>query len=79
MRRKEEPMQNVLLRFRRPSGAGQHQPSLALTDALQRLSQCPEMQPLLTQARTAGKSIAVELFQTRDGQPILIHFAKVNA
>ena len=70
-------MQNVIFKFHRPSGSRQQEPSAALTDALRSLSQTPEMQPLLTKARTAGKSLAVELFQTRDGQPILIHFAKV--
>jgi hypothetical protein len=70
-------MQNVVFTFHRPSGSSQQQPSVALTEALHSLSRSPEMQPLFDQARTAGKSVAVELFQTRDGQPILIHFAKV--
>lgn len=72
-------MPNVVFKFRRPSGSGQQVPSVALTEALRSLSQSPEMQPLLAQARNAGKLVAVELFQTRDGQPLLIHFAKVSA
>jgi len=71
-------MQNVVFKFHRPSGSGQKEPSVALADALRSLSQSPEMQPLLAQAQTAAKSVAVELFQTRDGQPILIHFAKIS-
>ena len=71
-------MQNVIFKFRRPSGS-QQQPSRALTEALHRLSEAVEMQPLLAQARQSGKSVAIEVFQNRDGQPLLIHFKKEAA
>ena len=44
-------MQNVVFKFRRPNGAEQQQPSRALTEALHRLGEAEEMQPLLAQAR----------------------------
>ena len=72
-------MQNVTFKFRRPSGSRQHEPSMAMTEALQRLSETVEMQPLLAQARQSGKSVAIEVFQNRDGQPLLIHFKKEAA
>ncbi len=68
--------QNVVFRFRRPSGSNSQQPSRALTEALHRLGEAEEMQSLLAQARQSGKSVAIEVFQTRDGQPLLIHIAK---
>ena len=69
-------MQNVVLRFRRPSGSDSQQPSRALTEALHRLVGAEEMQSLLAQARQSGKSVAIEVFQTRNGQPLLIHIKK---
>jgi hypothetical protein len=73
-------MQEVVFRFHRPSGSdSQHEPSRALTEALYRLGEADEMQPLLAQARQSGKSVAIEVFQSRDGQPILIHFTKEKA
>jgi hypothetical protein len=47
-----------------------------MTEALHRLGEAEEMQPLIAEANKCGKSIAIEVFQTRNGQPILIHFAK---
>jgi hypothetical protein len=72
-------MQNVVLRFRRPSGSSQQQPSIAMTEALRRLSETTEMQPLLAQATKSGMTVAIEVFQSRNGQPILIHFTKETA
>lgn len=72
-------MQNVIFKFRRPSGSRQHEPSAAMTEALRRLSEAIEMQPLLAQARQSGKSVAIEVFQSRDGQPLLIHIKKEAA
>lgn len=70
---------NVVFKFRRPSGSDSQQPSLALTDALHRLGEVEEMQSLLAQARQSGKSVAIEVFQTPDGQPILIHIKEEAA
>lgn len=72
-------MQNAIFNFRRPSGSQQHEPSVAMTEALRRLSETIEMQPLLTQATKSGKTVAIEVFQSRDGQPLLIHFNKESA
>jgi hypothetical protein len=72
-------MRSVILRFHRPNGSELKQPSRALTEALHCLGEAEEMQPLLAQAREGGKSVAIEVFQTRDGQPLLIHFKKESA
>ena len=72
-------MQNVIFKFRRPSGSQQHEPSRALTEALHRLGEAEEMRPLIVQARQSGRSVAIEVFQSRDGQPLLIHIKKEAA
>jgi hypothetical protein len=69
-------MQNVVFKFRRPSGSMRQEPSVAMTEALQRLGEAEEMQPLLAQASKNGKTVAIEVFHSRDGQPLLIHFKK---
>jgi hypothetical protein len=69
-------MQNVIFKFRRPSGSQQREPSVAMSDALRRLSETVEMQPLFAQATKSGKTVAIEVFHSRDGQPLLIHFKK---
>ena len=69
-------MQNVIFKFRRPSGSDSKQPSLAMADALRRLGESEEMEPLIAEARKSVKSVAIEVFHSQDGQPILIHFAK---
>jgi hypothetical protein len=76
---KEAAMQNVVFKFRRPNGSELQQPSLAMRDALQRLTEATEMQPLLAQATESGKTVAIEVFQSRDGQPLLIHIKKEAA
>jgi hypothetical protein len=50
-----------------------------MRDALRRFSETKEMQPLLAQATKSGKTVAIEVFQTRDGQPLLIHIKKEAA
>lgn len=72
-------MQNVIFKFRSPSGSERQQPSPAMRDALRRFSETTEMQPLLAQATKSGKTVAIEVFQTRDGQPLLIHIKKEAA
>ena len=73
-------LDRVIVRFKRPSGSGAtHEPSEAMSEALQRLSEAEEMQPLLDQASKCGKSVAIEVFQSRDGQPLLIHIKKEAA
>jgi hypothetical protein len=72
-------MQSVIFKFRRPCGAERQQPSRSLAEALQLLGQAEEMEPLLAQASKSGKTVAIEVFQSRDGQPLIIHFTKEPA
>jgi alpha-D-ribose 1-methylphosphonate 5-triphosphate synthase subunit PhnH len=72
-------MQNLTFKFCRPCGSERQQPSLAMIDALRLLSETTEMQPLLAQATKSGRTIAIEVFQSRDGQPLLIHIKKEAA
>ena len=72
-------MPSIVFRFRRTSGSGRHAPSVAMTEALCRLGEAAEMQPLISEANKCGKSIVIEVFQNRNGQPIVIHFTKEKA
>jgi hypothetical protein len=67
-------MDGVIVRFRRPTGSSQQEPSEAMAEALRRLGEAEEMKPLVANARKSGRKVAIEVFQSRDGQPILIHF-----
>ena len=46
-----------------------------MTEALRQLSQAREREPLLQQARKAGREVMIEVFQSKNGQPLLIHTA----
>ena len=72
-------MQDVLFKFRRPCGSKRREPSRVMIEALRRLSETAEMQPLLAQASKSGRTVAIEVFQNRDGQPLLIHIKKEAA
>jgi hypothetical protein len=50
-----------------------------MQDALRRLSQAEEMQPLLKKAQAAGREVVIEVFHSRDGQPLLIAVSKTRA
>ena len=69
----------IIVRFKRPSGTGQKLPSEALNRAMVSLAESAEMQPLLCEASSEGKALAIDIFQNRDGQPLLIHFKKEKA
>jgi hypothetical protein len=69
-------MPNVVFRFRRSSGSREQEPSAALTEALRRLCEAAEMQPLHAQASKSGGKVAIEVFHTRQSQPLLIHIKK---
>ena len=69
----------MTFKFRRPNGSELQQPGLAMRDALQRLTETTEMQPLLAQATKSGTSVAFEVLQSRDGQPLLIHIKREAA
>lgn len=76
---KEQTMQNVAFRFRRPSGSERQQPSRTMTEALHRLGQSDEMQSLLLQATKNGQMVTIEVYQNHSGEPILIHIKKEEA
>jgi uncharacterized LabA/DUF88 family protein len=44
-----------------------------MTEALRQLSQAREMEPLLRKAQEAGREVVIDVFQSKDGQPLLIH------
>jgi uncharacterized LabA/DUF88 family protein len=46
-----------------------------MTQALRQLSQAREMEPLLRKAQEAGREVVIDVFQSKDGQPLLIHTA----
>jgi hypothetical protein len=69
-------MDSVIVRFRQPSGAGRKLPSDALSQAMVSLAESDEMQPLLCEATNEGKALAIDIFQNREGRPILVHFRK---
>lgn len=72
-------MPNVVFKFCRPSGSMRQEPSVAMTEALRRLGEADEMKPLIAQASKSGKAVAIEVFQSRDGQPLIINFTKEPA
>jgi hypothetical protein len=69
-------MDRVIVRFRRPNGAGRKLPSEALNQAMVSLADSDEMRPLLCEASNEGKALAIDIFQNREGRPILVHFRK---
>jgi hypothetical protein len=68
---------NVELKFCRPSGAPARQPSRAMADALQHLSEADEMQCLVSEAEAHGRKVVVQVFHSAEGHPILIHLGSV--
>jgi hypothetical protein len=69
-------MGTVIVRFKRPIGAGRKMPSESFNQAMVSLADSDEMRPLLCEASGEGKALAIDIFQNRDGRPILIHFTK---
>ncbi len=65
----------VVFRFCRPSGSVRREPSREMKEALRKLSESAEMEPLLAKARSTGKVVMIEVFHTKHGQPLLIHTA----
>lgn len=72
-------MQRVIFRFKHPSGSHHGQPSPALHEALMLLSEADELEPLYCEAENTGKIVTIEMFQSLDGNPILIHFGREDA
>jgi hypothetical protein len=69
-------MGKVIVRFKSPSGAGRKMPSESLHQAVVSLADSDEMRPLLSEASSEGKALAIDIFQNRAGCPILVHFTK---
>ena len=69
-------MDRVIVRFKRPSGAGRKLPSEALNMAMVSLADSDEMRPLLCEASSEGKALAIDIYQNREGRPIFINFKK---
>jgi hypothetical protein len=68
----------VVFKFRRPGGVPKKQPSRAMTEALERLSQSEEMREFVSEASARNRIVVVEVFHSAaDGHPLLIHTAAV--
>jgi hypothetical protein len=72
-----ETESGVVFKFRRPAGAPKNPPSLAMTEALRRLSESEEMKTLIAGAQAQGRKVIVQVFHAAAGHPILIHLAAV--
>ena len=72
-------MDRVILRFKGASGTQRCPPSHAMHHALMLLSEADELQPLFLEADRAGKFVTIEVFQSHDGKPLLIHFTMKEA
>jgi hypothetical protein len=64
-------LDRVIVRFKQPSSKMQSLPSESLNLALTSLAD--ELQPLLCQATEAGRALAFDVYQNRQGQPFLIN------
>ncbi|HWA95084.1 MAG TPA: hypothetical protein VG844_10835 [Terracidiphilus sp.] len=69
-------MDKVIVRFKRPSGSGRKMPSASLNEAMVSLADSEEMRPLLCEANAEGKALAIDIYQSRSGRPLLVHFSK---
>jgi hypothetical protein len=68
-----ESSRGVSFKFCRPSGAPGRKPSIAMTRALQALTESDEMRQFVVEAHAQRKVVVVEVFQNRAGRPLLIH------
>lgn len=68
-----ESISGVSFKFCRPSGAPAQEPTLGMTRALQALSESEEMRQFVAEAHAQQKHVVVEVFQNRDGRPLLIY------
>lgn len=62
----------VIVRLR-SSGNEKTLPSESLNVALTSLADADELQPLMSQAITAGRALAFDVYQNRQGEPFLIN------
>jgi hypothetical protein len=71
-------MDRVIVRFKRPSGAGLKMPSEALNLAMASLADSDEMRSLRCEANAEGKALAIDIYQSQSGRPLLVHFSKAT-
>lgn len=64
-------LDRVIVRFKKPSSKVRCLPSESLNLALTSLAD--ELQPLVCQATEAGRALAFDVYQNRQGQPFLIN------
>ena len=70
-------LNRVVVRFKSPSGTERKAvPSEALNQAMVSLAVTDEMRPLLCEASSEGKALAIDVYQSRSGRPLLVHFSK---
>jgi hypothetical protein len=69
-------LDRVIVRVRRPGGTVRKMPSAGLNQAMVSLADTDEMRPLLCEVSSEGKALAIDVFQNREGRPILVHFSK---
>ena len=68
-----ESISGESFKFCRPSGAPAREPSVAMTRALQALSESEEIQQFVAEAHAQRRTVVLEVFQSRNGRPLLIH------
>lgn len=69
-------LDRVIVRLKSPSGTERKEPSEALSQAMVSLADSDEMRPLLYDANAEDKALAIDVYQNRNGRPILVHFSK---
>jgi hypothetical protein len=68
-------LDRVVVRFR-PSNKERSVPSESLNLALTSLAAADELQPLMCGATEAGRALAFNVYQNRQGQPFLINIRR---
>jgi hypothetical protein len=68
---------DVVLKFSRPSGATGRKPSTSLANAMRQLAAADELKSLASEAGQHGRKLVVQVFQSAEGHPFLIHLAMV--
>ena len=69
-------LDRVIVRVRRPGGKVLKMPSETLNQAMVSLADSDEMRPLLCEANAEGKALTIDIYQSRSGRPLLVHFGK---
>lgn len=67
-------MPRIVVRFKTPFGQPPQPVSREMVDALMRLTNTEEIEPMLNSAEDSGRCVAVELYRASDGRPLLINF-----